>query len=116
MDVDAIKQRMSSEENIRLLHVAMGLCTEAGEFMDAMKKHIYYGSKLDKINLVEESGDTMWYLAIAADVLQTTFAEIKELNIDKLKARFPEKFTQEHSEKRNLKKERKILEGKVAKK
>jgi len=93
-----------------LIHASMGLVTEAGEFQDMLKKHLYYGRKLDEVNLKEEIGDTLWYCAIALNALGTDFETVMQTNIDKLKARFPEKFTEDNANSRNLDKEREILE------
>lgn len=109
-DMDAIKERLADDGTIRLLHAAIGLSTEAGEFVDMLKKHIFYGKPLDKVNLKEEGGDALWYLAIAFDELSTSFKEESDRNIAKLKARYSEKFTEELAENRNLDKERAILE------
>jgi len=109
-DFKAIKSRLNDEETIRLLHSAIGLSTEANEFLDMLKKHIYYGKELDLPNIKEEVGDGFWYSAIAIDVLKTTFDEVMSVNIEKLKARYPEKFTSEKAMNRDLDKERKILE------
>ena len=95
----------------RLLHAGIGLATESGEFLDALKKSIFYGKDLDTINLKEELGDVLWYLAIAMDALGTDFETEMEKNIKKLKVRYGEKFTQELAENRNIEKEREILEG-----
>ena len=97
--------------NPRLLHAAFGLQTEAGELTDALKKHIFYGKELDVTNILEESGDLMWYLAILFDELGTSFTEEQKRVIAKLKVRFPEKFTNELAETRDLATERKVLEG-----
>jgi len=104
--------RFSNPETIRLIHGAMGLCTEAGELLDMIKKHLFYGKKLDFPNAVEEAGDAMWYIGIISDVLKTTLNEIMTINITKLKTRYPEKFTEYLAENRDLVAERKILEGK----
>lgn len=45
-----------------LLHMIMGVCGEAGELLDALKKHIIYGKQLDMINVIEELGDIEFYL------------------------------------------------------
>ncbi len=110
LDIESIKERLQNKELIRLLHSAMGLSTEANEFLDMLKKHIYYGKPLDLVNVKEEIGDTLWYCAIAIDVLQTTMEEVMTVNIEKLKARYPEKFTSEKAINRDLNEERKILE------
>ncbi|MFZ1736087.1 MAG: nucleoside triphosphate pyrophosphohydrolase family protein [Candidatus Moraniibacteriota bacterium] len=94
----------------RLLHAGIGLATESGEFLDALKKSIFYGKELDRVNLKEELGDVLWYMAIAMDALGTDFETEMEKNIKKLKARYGEKFSQDSAENRNLKKEREILE------
>jgi len=104
-------ERLSNPDTIRMLHSAMGLCTESAEFLDMLKKHIFYGKPLDLVNAKEEIGDSMWYVAIAVDVLKTTLDEVMTVNITKLKARYPEKFTEHHAENRNLEVERSILEG-----
>jgi NTP pyrophosphatase (non-canonical NTP hydrolase) len=94
----------------RLLHAGIGIATESGEFLDALKKHIFYGKELDKVNLLEELGDLFWYMAIALDELGSTFEKEQARNIAKLKARYPEKFTESAAEVRDLQKERHILE------
>lgn len=104
--------RFSKSENIRLLHAGIGMATETGEFLDMLKKHLYYGKTLDKVNLAEELGDLCWYIAIAMDVLDIDFNDVLETNIKKLAARYPEKFTEFHAENRDLDSERQILEGK----
>lgn len=96
----------------RLLHAGIGLATESGEFLDALKKSIFYGKELDTVNLKEELGDVLWYMAIAMDALGTDFETEMEKNMRKLKARYGEKFSKDFAERRNLKKERAILEGK----
>ena len=106
---ESINNRLDNEK-IRLLHAAMGMQTEAAEFTDMLKKHIFYGKPLDEVNLKEELFDMTWYMAIALDVLGYTFEEGFKTNIDKLKARYPEKFTERAATNRNLPKEREILE------
>jgi len=109
-DFEKISNRLQDESMIRLLHSGMGLATESAEFLDALKKAIYYGKELDKVNLAEEMGDILWYCAIALDELGVSFEEVMEKNIAKLEARYPEKFTEEKAENRDLEVERGILE------
>lgn len=94
----------------RIEHAIFGLVTEAGELMDEMKKAKIYGKEIDVINLVEEAGDIMWYLALLSDELNVPFEEIWDKNIKKLRARYPEKYIQGNALARNLKRERKVLE------
>jgi NTP pyrophosphatase (non-canonical NTP hydrolase) len=110
VDFEAIENRLSQKGMFRLLHAGMGLSTESGEFLDSLKKHIFYGKPLDKINLAEELGDLFWYCAIVADELGVEFEPIMERNIEKLKARYGDRFNEEKAENRDLKRERDILE------
>ncbi len=94
----------------KLLHAAIGLATESGEMLDQMKKVVYYGKQLDQTNIKEELGDLMWYMAIMLRELDMDFEEVLEVNINKLRARYGEKFTENGALHRNLEKEREILE------
>jgi len=64
-------QLFSQEE--RLLHAAMGLCTEAGEFQDQLKRHFFYGTPLDFTNVEEELGDLLWYVSIGLDAIGSDY-------------------------------------------
>lgn len=105
-----LKARLNDERNIRLLHAGMGLCTEAGEFLDALKKSIFYNKQLDITNLAEEVGDIFWYIAVALDEIGVDFETLMDNNLEKLKARYPHKFNSDNAVNRNLDKERAILE------
>lgn len=72
-----------------LMHAALGLTSEAGEFADAVKKHLVYGRPLDKANATEEVGDILWYVALACNTLGVDMGQIAQENINKLKRRYP---------------------------
>ena len=88
----------------RLLTAALGLTAESGEFTEVIKKIILQGKPYNEENvfhLKRELGDICWYLAQACMALDTTFDEIIEMNVDKLKARYPGgEFDVHHSENR----------------
>ncbi len=109
-DFEAMNERLNDDGLKRLLHAGIGLSTESGEFLDALKKHIFYGKELDRVNLAEEVGDLFWYIAIVADELGFKIEDVMERNITKLKARYGEKFSEERAENRDLNTERKILD------
>ena len=76
----------------RLLTAALGLTAESGEFTEVIKKFILQGKPYNEDNvfhLKRELGDICWYLAQACMALDTTFDEIIEMNVEKLKARYP---------------------------
>lgn len=95
---------------LRIFHAVLGMASEAGEAVDAVKKHLFYGKPLDKVNLVEEAGDMLWYLAILSLALEMPLAEIAQRNINKLQARYGEKFTAQGATVRDLDAERAVLE------
>jgi NTP pyrophosphatase (non-canonical NTP hydrolase) len=103
--------RFSNPTIVRLNHAAQGMCTEAGEFLDVIKKHIYYGKPIDFVNLAEEIGDLLWYCGIACDALGVSLEDVMQKNIEKLAARYPDKFSEDKAINRNLSVERNILEG-----
>ena len=75
-----------------LLTAALGLTAESGEFTEVVKKILLQGKPYNKDNVFHmkrELGDICWYLAQACMALDTTFDEIIEMNVDKLKARYP---------------------------
>jgi NTP pyrophosphatase (non-canonical NTP hydrolase) len=109
-DFELISSRLKDKRAIRLLHGACGVATEGGELLDAMKKHIFYGKEIDTVNIVEEIGDLMWYSAVILDELGVEFEDVMQKNINKLKARYNDKFTEDGANIRDLNTERQILE------
>lgn len=101
---------LMSNHQLTLLHAAMGMCTESGEFMDQLKRHMIYGAELDHTNLKEEIGDQLWYIALAMRALDTDFGTEFNRNIKKLLVRFPTKFLKTDALIRDLAKELDILE------
>lgn len=75
-----------------LMNAVMGLCGESGETIDIVKKHFFHGHELDRKHLIEEMGDVAWYLAELATALDVDLEDVLAMNIDKLKARYPEGF------------------------
>lgn len=97
----------------RLVHAAFGMQTETAEFTDALKKSLFYGKPLDTVNLKEELGDLLWYVALAMDELGTDFETEMTRVITKLKTRYPDKFTADKALNRDLEVERQVLESEV---
>lgn len=89
-----------------LIHGIIGIVTEAVELLQTFQKH-----EVDKTNIKEEIGDLFWYCAILANECGFTFEDIMQTNIDKLRARYPNKFTEYDAINRNLDTERKVLEN-----
>lgn len=94
---------------IRLLHAIMGLVTEAGELMDALKRHVYYGEELDYVNIVEELGDISYYMGMAIDDVGVDLDYVINKNISKLRKRYNGEFSKDKALNRDLEAERKLL-------
>ena len=77
---------------IRLLQGVMGLNGETGEAVDILKKVLFQGHKFDKEHMARELGDISWYLALSADAIGYDLETIFQMNIDKLKVRYPNGF------------------------
>ena len=104
--------RLAGQEVMDLLHAGMGLCTESAEFLDALKKTVYYGKPLDEVNLREELGDILWYVALALRTLDTDFDTEMDRNINKLKLRYPNQFEESRALNRDTDAEYELLGGK----
>lgn len=92
-----------------LNHMALGVAGEAGELVDCIKKHTVYSKPLNEENLAEEIGDALWYLANICNLMGWNLATIAESNIDKLRTRYPEKYTDQLAITRLDKKEGEFL-------
>ena len=80
-----------------LMDSALGLCGESGEVADLLKKHLMQGHPFNREKFARELGDVAWYLAEAATALDMDLETIFQMNLDKLKRRYPEGFDVEKS-------------------
>lgn len=87
--------KRGQSQQFDLNHMALGVAGEAGELVDCIKKHTVYGKPLDEENLAEEIGDALWYLVNICNLMGWNLATIAEGNIDKLRTRYPEKYSDE---------------------
>ncbi len=76
----------------RLVDAAAGLAEEAGEVLGLVRKRVYQGRDAGRDRLVEELGDVLWCLAVAAHSLGIPLSEIASANEAKLRARHPHGF------------------------
>lgn len=91
-NTDAMK-----DPNERIVNGILGLTGESGEVADHIKKYKYQGHNLDKEYLAKELGDICWYIALLANGIGYDLETIMQMNIDKLKKRYPEGFEVEKS-------------------
>lgn len=93
----AISNSQKDLSVIRLMEGLMGLNGEAGEALDILKKILFQGHGIDRKHIALELGDIAWYLALSADAIGYDLETIMSMNIEKLKARYPNGFETERS-------------------
>lgn len=68
-----------------MLHCAIGLASEAGEFAALVNKQIYKPSKkITRQMMLDELGDVFYNVVIAAHLLGVTIDELDQINAEKL--------------------------------
>ena len=88
-------EKTFTSQEMDLLHAALGVGSDSGELVDAVKKHLIYGKPLDKNNVIEEAGDILWFLVLTCRAIGEDLGSIAKANIEKLAKRYPEKYTDE---------------------
>jgi NTP pyrophosphatase (non-canonical NTP hydrolase) len=77
-----------TEEKADLLHMVVGVAGEAGELVNAIKKHVIYNKPVDRDNVVEELGDLEFYMERIRQRLGITRQETIQGNVNKLGKRY----------------------------
>ena len=107
--ISFILSKEDTDLNSRMFHGILGIMTESSELSQIWSKHMC-GEGFDAVNVQEEMGDQNWYHSIINDELKLDPEETLHKNIRKLRKRFPEKYTDEAAEHRDLNAERAELE------
>lgn len=87
-----VTENKETAQHLRIVNGVLGLVGESGECADMIKKHMFQGHELDNEHLAKELGDICWYIAIAADALGYDLETIMQMNVNKLRKRYPEGF------------------------
>ena len=77
-------------------HAVFGLTSEACEVAGLFQKW-YQGHELDEEHLMKELGDCLWMIAELCTAYGFSLEDVMQLNIDKLRARYPDGFSEEKS-------------------
>mgnify|MGYP000973218475 FL=1 len=86
----------TANPNLDLVYALAKLCVESGEALQLDCKRHYHGKSYTREQMIDELGDVQWYLALAAQELDTTLDEIAAANIDKLRARHGDTYNAAH--------------------
>jgi NTP pyrophosphatase (non-canonical NTP hydrolase) len=82
------------------LNWIFGLIGEVGEVAEMIKKCHWHGHLLSQEKLKDELSDILWYLATLANSFGIDLEQIALHNVEKLRNRYPEGFSEERSRNR----------------
>lgn len=95
----------------RMFHGLLGILTEAGELGAALLKAVDdENHSIDAVNVQEEMSDIAWYEAIIHDTANLDWGQGLTNVIEKLRIRYPDKYSDYNADNRNLEAERAALE------
>jgi len=77
-------------------HALHGMVSEVGE-LHGLHQKVYQGHPMDDEHAKKEVGDALWFIAEYCTAHGWELDEIGRMNIDKLMARYPDGFSEEHS-------------------
>jgi NTP pyrophosphatase (non-canonical NTP hydrolase) len=83
------------------LNWAFGLWGESGEIAEIIKKFYWHGHSFDRGILEDELGDCLYYLAVLSDSFGIDLEQLALHNVEKLRDRYPEGFSEERSRNRD---------------
>jgi NTP pyrophosphatase (non-canonical NTP hydrolase) len=69
-----------------VMYPTLGLCGEAGEVAEKVKKQVRDGV-FNRHEVAKELGDVLWYLANISNDIGYSLKEIANMNVDKLRSR-----------------------------
>lgn len=104
-DQELLSQPIPIDSNI--FHAILGIATEAGELVEHLK---FDGKPMDKAGISDELGDSHWYHGLLVMAMDIDWNSVFDANIKKLKARYPEKFTEQDALLRDIANEREVVE------
>jgi NTP pyrophosphatase (non-canonical NTP hydrolase) len=87
----ALRTAIYPDRGNNLIYPVLGICGEAGEVAEKVKKIIRDGDGVltdpDREKIALELSDVCWYVAVLAYELDYTLEEIMQMNLDKLASR-----------------------------
>lgn len=90
--IDGLDRNMTGSP-LMMIWCAMGLAGETGEVVDILKKGILHQHGYALLDLADEMGDCLWYIAGLCTICGLDMGDVMERNIAKLKERYPDGFS-----------------------
>jgi NTP pyrophosphatase (non-canonical NTP hydrolase) len=98
-----------TQDQAEVLHALLGYVTEIAEIIPVLARFVFEGKPMDIINLSEELADVDFYKAMLLRKFGIDEADIRQKNIDKLRVRYPDKFSSDNALNRDLEAEKEVL-------
>jgi NTP pyrophosphatase (non-canonical NTP hydrolase) len=105
---------LTRSETCNTVYVAAKLPIEAGEAAQHAIKEKFHGKPIDLHALIEELGDTLWYVSQLAADYGLSLEAIAQINIEKLRKRHGAQYNAEHYVSAVLTAEQEAALGEVA--
>ena len=83
------KMKNHANGNDALCDYALGLCGEAGEAVEIVKKAVFHDHHLGLTKMIEELGDCVWYITALCNAMNVSLDKVLEINQAKLNRRYP---------------------------
>lgn len=87
---------------LMMLWTSIGIAGEAGEVCEHIKKGVLHRHGVNRTEICKELGDVLWYIAGLCTVLGIDLDDVMRVNIDKLRARYPDGWSEEASKHRQV--------------
>jgi NTP pyrophosphatase (non-canonical NTP hydrolase) len=88
----------SEDKDLEICGWGLGIAGEAGDVASCIKKVIFHKNIAVKDGIKENLGDTLWYVAMICNWFGWNLEDVLEENIKKLKARYPQEFTEKDAQ------------------
>jgi len=102
------QNQLETKSVARLLHSLIGMTTEVGELMTILKNYMVYKRPIDWIKFKDELGDLLFYLTMSVDEV-SSYDELIDINVAKLKARYPDGFSYDRANNRDKTREARAI-------
>jgi len=87
-DMFVLQLFKAGPRDMMMMHAAIGVAGEAGELIDAFKKHVFNSKELDRDNVIEELGDLRFYMEALCNLLDISDQDVLQANANKLAVRY----------------------------
>lgn len=94
------EQAMRTAGAFPIEYFSSGLAEEAGEVSGIIKKVVYHRHDMDRRKVAMELGDALWHIGVLAQRLGFPLSEVAAINVEKLRRRYPDGFSEERSRNR----------------